>query len=94
MALPKMIDDGVLILPDEVKEDETFVNPSGEKPKACTGKVIAVGNGFHAEDTGLLIPMEVKVGDHVKYKWRLFDDFEFEGVNYVNGIEKNIICIF
>lgn len=48
---------GGIIIPDTAKE------------KPSEGEIIAIGNGFRAED-GKIIPMNVKVGDKVLFaKW-------------------------
>ena len=52
---PEEITKGGIIIPDTAKE----------KPQR--GTVIAVGLGKYAEQTGTLIPMQVKAGDTVLY---------------------------
>jgi chaperonin GroES len=48
---------GRLIIPDTAKE------------KPVEGEVLAVGSGLR-DETGRLVPLEVKVGDHVLFgKW-------------------------
>jgi co-chaperonin GroES (HSP10) len=99
MSLPKMLHDRVLIKPDEVKEDSSgFVNPH-EKPKANTGVVVSVGDGFVGISTEsespivIKIPLTVRVGDRVKYDHRMFCDFKIEDELFVDGKEGDIICI-
>jgi chaperonin GroES len=57
------------------RADEITVSKGGillgvntEKPSE--GKVLAVGNGKRAENTGELMPLELKVGDRIMFgKW-------------------------
>src|SRR5438874_2166752 len=44
-----------------------LVIPDTAKEKPQQGEVLAVGPGRRAENTGDLVPMEVKVGDTVVY---------------------------
>lgn len=68
-----------IIIPDSVKEDRG----------AKKGEVIAVGPGKY--DDGVLVPMNVKVGDTVLYQWG--DTVKIKDEEYVVVSESNIIGI-
>lgn len=62
------IGDLVAIRPDEAPEtDGGFIIPDVAQKKPKAGIVVAVGPGKYATDTGILIPMQVKVGNIVLY---------------------------
>lgn len=65
---PKPLAQRVILEPIIEKKEESYFSilpESEEKPK--TGIVKAVGIGMYATETGILIPMEVKIGDKVLY---------------------------
>ena len=68
MAL-KPLDDRIVVRPSEAEEKTAsgLVIPDTAKEKPQQGEVIAVGPGRRSEDTGEVIPMDVKVGDTVVY---------------------------
>lgn len=57
----------VLVKKDEEKETTNggIILTDAVKEKPSTGTVVAVGPGKYCEQTGNLIPMQVKVGDRV-----------------------------
>ena len=63
----KPIQDFVIILTEEVKEDNSggILLPEEMKQKPKQGKVVAIGKGIQAPDTGVWIEMQVAVGDTV-----------------------------
>ena len=70
---------GGIFIPDTVKEDR------GSKK----GEVLAVGSGKY--DDGVLVPMEVKVGDTVLYQWG--DTIKIKDEEYVVVSESSLIAI-
>ncbi|MBQ8671451.1 MAG: co-chaperone GroES [Alphaproteobacteria bacterium] len=67
----KPLHDKVLVkrVDEENKTSGGIIIPDTAKEKPSEGIVEAVGNGFRAED-GKILPMSVKVGDHVLFgKW-------------------------
>ena len=62
---------GDRLIVQAVEEEETtasgIVLPDTAKEKPQTGQVLAVGPGRRAEQTGQVIPLDVKVGDTVVY---------------------------
>ena len=63
------LEDRVVIRPLEGEEVTAsgLVIPDTAKEKPQTGAVLAVGPGRHSEQTGAVIPLDVKVGDTVVY---------------------------
>ena len=69
--MPKLhpLDDRIVVRPGESEETTAsgLVIPDTAKEKPQQGEVLAVGPGRRSEDTGELIPIDVKVGDTVVY---------------------------
>jgi chaperonin GroES len=73
MEAPEMnlqpLDDRIVVRPNESEETTAsgLVIPDTAKEKPQQGEVLAAGPGRRAENTGELIPLDVKVGDTVVY---------------------------
>ena len=66
------LDDRIVVRPGEAEETTAsgLVIPDTAKEKPQQGEVIAVGPGRRSEQTGELIPVDVKAGDRVLFgKW-------------------------
>ena len=65
----KPLDDRIVVKPNEAEQTTAsgLVIPDTAKEKPQQGEVLAVGPGRRAENTGELIPLDVKVGDTVVY---------------------------
>src|ERR1700722_17096662 len=63
------LDDRIVVRPSEAGEKTAsgLVIPDTAKEKPQQGSVLAVGPGRRAENTGEIIPLDVKVGDTVVY---------------------------
>jgi chaperonin GroES len=63
------LDDRIVVRPGESEETTAsgLVIPDTAKEKPQQGEVLAVGPGRRAENTGDIIPLDVKVGDTVVY---------------------------
>src|SRR5919197_1123689 len=63
------LDDRIVVRPGESEERTAsgLVIPDTAKEKPQQGEVLAVGPGRRAENTGEIIPLDVKVGDTVVY---------------------------
>ena len=63
------LDDRIVVKPGESEETTAsgLVIPDTAKEKPQQGEVLAVGPGKRSDQTGELIPMDVKVGDTVVY---------------------------
>ena len=69
MSTLKPLDDRIVVKPNEAEQTTAsgLVIPDTAKEKPQQGKVIAVGAGRRSDQTGELIPMDVKKGDTVVY---------------------------
>ena len=65
----KPLDDRIVVKPNEAEEKTAsgLVIPDTAKEKPQQGSVLAVGPGRRSEQTGEVIPLDVKVGDTVVY---------------------------
>jgi chaperonin GroES len=63
------LDDRIVVRPSEAEEKTAsgLVIPDTAKEKPQQGEVLAVGPGRRAENTGELIPLDIKDGDKVVY---------------------------
>jgi chaperonin GroES len=63
------LDDRIVVRPSEAEETTAsgLVIPDTAKEKPQQGEVLAVGPGRRSDNTGELIPMDVKTGDKVVY---------------------------
>jgi chaperonin GroES len=63
------LEDRIVVLPGESEETTAsgLVIPDTAKEKPQQGEVLAVGPGRRAENTGEIVPLDVKVGDTVVY---------------------------
>ena len=65
----KPLDDRIVVRPSEAEQTTLsgIVIPDTAKEKPQQGEVLAVGPGRRSEQTGEVIPLDVKVGDTVVY---------------------------
>lgn len=65
----KPLEDRLVVKPNEAEERTAsgLVIPDTAKEKPQQGEVLAVGTGKRSEQTGEVIPLDVKVGDTVLY---------------------------
>jgi len=63
------LEDRIVVRPGESEETTAsgLVIPDTAKEKPQQGEVLAVGPGRRAENTGEIVPLDVKVGDTVVY---------------------------
>ena len=63
------LEDRIVVKPGEAEETTAsgLVIPDTAKEKPQQGEVLAVGPGKRSEDTGELVPLDIKVGDIVVY---------------------------
>ena len=63
------LDDRLVVRPSESEETTAsgLVIPDTAKEKPQQGEVLAVGPGRRSDNTGEIIPLDVKVGDTVVY---------------------------
>ncbi|MHB8671180.1 MAG: co-chaperone GroES [Acidimicrobiales bacterium] len=65
----KPLEDRIVVRPNEAETTTVsgIVIPDTAKEKPQQGEVLAVGAGRRSEQTGEIIPLDVKVGDTVVY---------------------------
>src|SRR5437660_10674832 len=65
----KPLDDRIVVRPNEAEQTTVsgLVIPDTAKEKPQQGEVLAVGPGRRSEQTGEVIPLDLKVGDTVIY---------------------------
>jgi chaperonin GroES len=65
----KPLDDRIVVRPNEAEQTTVsgLVIPDTAKEKPQQGEVLGVGPGRRSEQTGEVIPLDVKVGDIVVY---------------------------
>ncbi len=65
----KPLDDRIVVKPNDAEQTTAsgLVIPDTAKEKPQQGTVLAVGPGRRSEQSGELIPLDVKVGDTVVY---------------------------
>ena len=65
----KPLEDRIVVKPNEAEQTTAsgLVIPDTAKEKPQQGEVLAVGGGKRSEQTGEIIPVDVKVGDTVLY---------------------------
>ncbi len=87
--------DRVVIKPAE-REEKTkggiFLPDTATKERPQEGTVLAVGEG-RRDDSGKLIPMNVKVGDKVLFAKYSGTEFKIDDVDYLILAEKDILGI-
>jgi chaperonin GroES len=69
-----------------------IIIPDSAKEKPQEGTVIAVGHGKRLED-GKLVPLEVKVGDHILFGKYSGSDTKQDGTDYIIMREDDVLCI-
>ena len=81
----ELFDDRVLVKPNaaETKTSGGIIIPDTAKEKPQKGKVIAVGKGKYADQTGNLIPMQISVGDSVMYSKYGGTEISLDGEDYL-----------
>ena len=81
----ELFDDRVLVKPNEAEEKTAggIIIPDTAKEKPQRGTVVAVGKGKYADQTGNLIPMQVKEGDTVMYGKYGGTEISIDGEDYL-----------
>ena len=90
----KPLGDRVLVEPAKPKEkvEGGIIIPDTAKEKPQEGKVIAVGPGKR-DESGKLIPMDVKVGDRILYGKYAGNEVKIDGKEYVIMDQSDIYGI-
>jgi chaperonin GroES len=77
---------------EEEKSKGGIIIPDSAKETPAEGVIVAVGPG-KKDDQGKVIPMGVKVGDHVIFRKYAGGDIKLEGEEHIILSEEDIIGI-
>jgi chaperonin GroES len=84
------------IVVKRIEEQETIrsgiIIPDSAKEKPQEAEVIAVGQGKRLED-GTLVPVDVKVGDHILFGKYSSSDIKVDGEEYLIMREDEILGV-
>ena len=91
----KPLDDRIVVRPNEAEQTTTsgLVIPDTAKEKPITGEVVAVGPGRRSEQTGEIIPLDVKVGDVVVYSKYGGIEFPVDGEDLLILQGRDVLAI-
>lgn len=76
----------------EEKTPSGLYMPQNVDEKVSTGEVVAVGSG-HLTSGGMVVPLEVKVGDTVAFNKNMAVDLVVDGKKYLLLREDQLYCI-
>lgn len=88
------LNDRILVRRFEEEEQTKggIIIPDSAKETPAEGEVVSVGPG-KKDDQGKIIPVDLKVGDHVMFRKYAGDDIKLEGVPHLILGEDDIIGI-
>ena len=89
------LEDRIVVRPSESEETTAsgLVIPDTAKEKPQQGEVLAVGAGKRSEQTGELIPLDVKVGDTVVYSKYGGTDITIDGEDLLILTSRDVLAI-
>jgi chaperonin GroES len=91
----KPLDDRIVVRPSEAEETTVsgIVIPDTAKEKPQQGEVLAVGPGRRSEQTGEVIPIDVKVGDTVVYSKYGGTEISVDGEDLLILTSRDVLAI-
>ena len=91
----KPLDDRIVVLPNEAEQTTAsgLVIPDTAKEKPQQGKVLAVGPGKRAENTGELIPLDIKEGQTVLYSKYGGTEVTVEGKDLLILSSRDVLAV-
>jgi chaperonin GroES len=91
----KPLDDRIVVRPNEAEEMTVsgLVIPDTAKEKPQFGEVLAIGPGRRSEQTGDLIPLDVKVGDTVVYSKYGGTEIAVDGEDLLILTSRDVLAI-
>ncbi len=89
------LEDRIIVRPSEAEQTTVsgIVIPDTAKEKPQQGEVVAVGPGRRSEQTGELIPVDVKVGDTVVYSKYGGTEFTVDGEDLLILNSRDVLAI-
>jgi chaperonin GroES len=91
----KPLDDRIVVKPNEAEQTTAsgLVIPETAKEKPQRGKVLAVGAGRRSEQSGELIPLDVKVGDTVVYSKYGGTEITIDGEDLLILTSRDVLAV-
>jgi len=91
----KPLDDRIVVKANEAEEKTAsgLVIPDTAKEKPQQGTVLAVGPGRRSEQTGEIIPLDVKVGDTVVYSKYGGTEVKLEHEEYLILSARDLLAV-
>src|SRR5438874_5197394 len=91
----KPLEDRIVVRPNEAEETTVsgIVIPDTAKEKPQFGEVLAVGPGRRSEQSGELIPSDVKVGDTVVYSKYGGTEIAVDGEDLLILTSRDVLAI-
>jgi len=91
----KPLDDRIVVRPNESEETTAsgIVIPDTAKEKPQQGEVLAVGPGRRSEQSGELIPLDIKVGDTVVYSKYGGTEYVLDGEDVLILTSRDVLAI-
>jgi chaperonin GroES len=91
----KPLEDRIVVRPNEAEEKTVsgIVIPDTAKEKPQQGEVLAVGPGRRSEQTGELIPLDVKTGDTVVYSKYGGTEIVVEGEDLLILTARDVLAV-
>ena len=88
------LEDRIVVRPGESEETTAsgLVIPDTAKEKPQQGEVLAIGPGRRAENTGEIIPLDVKVGDTVVYSKYGGTEITIEGEDLLILTSRDVLA--
>jgi chaperonin GroES len=91
----KPLDDRIVVEPNEAEQTTAsgLVIPDTAKEKPQQGKVLAVGPGKRAENSGELIPLDITVGQTVLYSKYGGTEVTIEGKDLLILSSRDVLAV-
>ena len=91
----KPLEDRIVVRPSEAEETTVsgIVIPDTAKEKPQQGEVLAAGPGRRSEQTGELIPLDLKVGDTVVYSKYGGTEITVEGDDVLILTARDVLAV-
>jgi chaperonin GroES len=88
------LEDRIVVKPGDAEETTAsgLVIPDTAKEKPQQGEVLAVGPGRRADNTGELIPLDIKVGDTVVYSKYGGTEYVLEGEDVLILTSRDVLA--
>jgi len=91
----KPLEDRIVVRPSEAEETTVsgIVIPDTAKEKPQQGEVLAAGPGRRSEQTGELIPLDLKVGDTVVYSKYGGTEITIDGEDLLILTSRDVLAV-